>query len=195
MNAIFAIVLLLAFTIGIFALMVMFKIKFAVNTWVNIKKTFGKNLKVQASNVCPGSDFSSYTDNDKILYDYINGTLMCPKDRLTKEAAAVAKCATAQKYIPAEVIKVYPDDKVNTLAANCSNPPGVPPTSNADWEADEFAAWKAALGTKCKSYVPSASITAPDLYKYYVDGSKGTCPGTTTTPPATTSTTTTTTTS
>ena len=183
MNAIVAIVLLLAFAIGILALMVMFKIKFAVNFWVNIKKTFGKTLKMQASNVCPGSDFSSYTDTDKALYDYINGSRMCPKDCIKKEADAVTKCNTAKKYIPPEVMSVYPDDKVNTLAADCSKPSGVPPTSNSDWADDEFAAWKAGLGKKCTNFKTGApifnTISAVDTYTYYSNNftnSTPTCP-------------------
>lgn len=171
MNPMLAIVLALAFVIGVFTLMVMFKIKFAVNSWASIKKTFGKTYKMQASNLCTGSDFSSFTDNDKALLNYINGSNMCPKERAAAETKALNTCTTAQKFIPSEVIQVYPDDRVTSLGTNCAKPPGVPPTTNSDWTDDEFVAWKAALGKKCTSFTTGApiynKITAPEVYKFY----------------------------
>lgn len=156
----------------LFWALVSFKVKMAVNLWIKIKTLFGKKLRDQASNTCPGSDFSFITDNDsKDFYDYINESKMCPKDRMTKEGQATAKCASLAVPVPSEVIKTYPDDTVTNLATNCSSFKTTP----SAWGDDEFTAWKTSLANKCKTSafnksIPSpvlTAITKPDTYTYW----------------------------
>jgi hypothetical protein len=156
----------------LFWALITFKVKMAVNLWTRIKAIFGKKLRTQASNTCPGSDFSFIVDDDsKDFYDYINESKMCPKDRIKKESDATQKCSSLAVPVPAQVIATYPDDRVTNLATNCSSFV----TKPADWEDTEFNAWKNSLNTKCKSSAfnksisPTvlATITKPHTYTYW----------------------------